>query len=146
MSNAFLHGVLEEDVYMRQPPGFKDDSRKDHICKLQKAIYGLRQSTRAWFRRLRDFLVSVGFKESISDQSLFIYSKDEVVAYFLVYVDNMVLTSSSDQFVEEIIKKLGNEFALKDLGVLGFFLGIHLKQLHNGDVLISQEQYLATLL
>lgn len=75
VSNAFLHGVFDEDVYMLQPLGFKGNRHKDYICKLQKVIYGLRQSPRAWFRRLRDFLVSIKFNESLSDQSLFIFLK-----------------------------------------------------------------------
>jgi len=73
-SNAFLHGVLEEDFYMHRLPGFKYDNHGDQVYKLHKSIYGLRQSPWAWFQRLRDFLLSVNFRESLSDQSLFIYS------------------------------------------------------------------------
>lgn len=76
VSNALLHGVLEEDVYMGQPLGFKDNEHPDYMCKLRKSIYKLRQSPRAWFCRLRDFLLQIGFKESLFDQSLFTYFVD----------------------------------------------------------------------
>lgn len=135
--NAFLHGFLDENVYMRQLPGFIDKSQQHHVCKLRKSIYSLRQSPRVWFRRLRDFLLLIGFRESQSDQSLFIYSDEGVLAYFLVYVDDIILTSSSEDFSSSVIKKLGLEFALKDLGPLCYFLGIHITTLKNGDILIS---------
>lgn len=90
---------------------------------------------------VKDFLVSIKFKESLSDQSLFIFSKNDVMAYFLVYVDDIVLTSSSNDFVATIIPKLDAEFTLKDLGPLCYFLGIHLTTLENGDILITQQQF-----
>lgn len=74
----------------------------------------------------------------MSDQSLFIFFGNRVTVYFLVYVDNVVLTTSSDDFVSTIITNLGNEFALKDMGPLSFFLGIQLISLENGDILVSQ--------
>lgn len=61
ISNAFLHGVLSEDAYMQQPPGFQDPSRPHFVCKLNKAIYGLKQSPRAWYSRLSDRLFQLGF-------------------------------------------------------------------------------------
>lgn len=123
-SNAFLHGVLEDDIYMHQPSGFKDDRHQDYVCKFLKVIYGLRQSPHVWFRRLRDFLLSINFRETLSDQSLFIFSEKGVTTYFLVYVNDIIFTSSLDEFVSMVIAKLGEEFALKDLGPLSFFLGI----------------------
>lgn len=96
VSNAFLHRVLEEDMYMRQPPGFKDISNRDYVCKLQKSIYELKQFPRAWFSCLRDFLISLKFTESLSDRSLFIFTDGNFIAYFLIYVIDMIPTVSSD--------------------------------------------------
>ena len=72
MQNAFLHGVLEEEVYMRQPPGFVDPARPNHLCRLFKALYGLKQAPRAWHARLGSVLRALGFIPSIADTSLFL--------------------------------------------------------------------------
>lgn len=74
IQNAFLHGFLEEEVYMRQPPGFESKTQPHHVCKLKKALYGLKQAPRAWFSRLRTKLQELGFAPSKTDTSLFIYN------------------------------------------------------------------------
>ena len=76
VQNAFLHGILEEDVYMKQPPGYEDKLQPHHICKLDKAIYGLKQAPRAWYSRLNDKLLQLGFQASKGDTSLFFYIKE----------------------------------------------------------------------
>jgi hypothetical protein len=75
IQNAFLHGFLEEDIYMKQPPGFVDKTHPNYICKLDKSLYGLKQTPRAWFSRLSKKLVSLGFSLSKVDVSLFIFSQ-----------------------------------------------------------------------
>jgi histone deacetylase 1/2 len=67
VQNAFLHGVLEEEVYMRQPPGFESKSRPNFVCKLDKAIYGLKEAPRAWYSQMSSKLINLGFKASKSD-------------------------------------------------------------------------------
>jgi hypothetical protein len=76
VSNAFLHGFLTEGVYMQQPPGFEDAQYPNHVCKLQRSIYGLKQSPRAWYARLSARLFQLGFTSSKADTSLFIFSWD----------------------------------------------------------------------
>ena len=72
INNAFLQGTLIEEVYMDQPPGFVDTDRPDYVCRLHKAIYGLKQAPRAWYTELRNFLLGLGFKNSLADTSLFV--------------------------------------------------------------------------
>jgi histone deacetylase 1/2 len=67
VQNAFLHGVLEEEVYMKQPPGYEDKSKPHYLCKLDKALYGLKQAPRAWYSRLSMKLQSLGFRASRAD-------------------------------------------------------------------------------
>lgn len=87
------------------------------------------------------------FKESLSYQSHFIYILLEISQLvFLVYVDDIILTSSSNEFIEFVIQRLGTKFAIKDLGQPMYFLGIHITPLQNGDLFISQHQYLTNLL
>jgi hypothetical protein len=64
VQNAFLHGLLEEEVYMKQPPGYEDKSKPNYICKLDKVLYGLKQAPRAWYARLSSKLCDFGFKAS----------------------------------------------------------------------------------
>lgn len=73
VSNAFLYGFLDEDVFMRQPLGFLDSGHFDLVCKLQCSIYDLKQSPRAWFHHLKNAIVNLGFVESLHDESLFVY-------------------------------------------------------------------------
>jgi len=103
VQNMFLHGVLEEEVYMRQPPGFENPKCPSFVCKLKKAIYGLKQAPRAWYAELSSKLVALGFVPSKSDTSLFIYSKGGVEIYMLIYVDDIIVTSSSQDAVKVLL-------------------------------------------
>jgi histone deacetylase 1/2 len=143
VKNAFLHGVLEEDVYMRQPPGY--ETRFGHVCKFDKELYGLRHAPRAWYSRLSSKLQSLGFLASKGDTSLFFYNKRGVSIYMLIYVDDIVVVSSSEKAVDALLRDLGMDFSLKDLGELHYFLGIEVKKVHDG-IILSQEKYAHDLL
>jgi histone deacetylase 1/2 len=143
VKNAFLHGVLEEEVYMRQPPGY--ESRLGYVCKLDKALYGLKQAPRAWYSRLSSKLQSLGFSASKADTSLFFFNKGGTSMFMLIYVDDIVVASSSGKAVDALLRDLCADFALKDLGALHYFLGIEVKPVHGGLVM-SQEKYAKDLL
>ncbi|CAA7022367.1 unnamed protein product [Microthlaspi erraticum] len=96
VKNAFLYGNLEETVYMHQPPGFTDPTKPDHVCLLKKSFYGLKQAPRAWYQRFSQSASKIGFKNSKSDASLFILRQGSDIAYLLLYVDDIVLTASSN--------------------------------------------------
>ena len=116
VKNAFLHGILEEEVYMKQPPGFENPQALHHVCKLDKALYGLKQSTRAWYSKLSSKLHDLGFQPSKADTYLFLYHKKDVTIFLLIYVDDIIVTSSSDKAISALLKDLSSHFALKDLG------------------------------
>jgi histone deacetylase 1/2 len=145
VQNAFLHGILEEEVYMRQPPGFEDENKPHYVCKLDKALYGLKQAPRAWYSRLSLKLLELSFKSSKSDTSLFIYSKNGVTIFMLIYVDDIIVTSSCQDAVTTLLKDLRADFALKDLGNLSYFLGIEVNS-RQGGIVLSQEKYASDLL
>ncbi|KAJ3698372.1 hypothetical protein LUZ61_002077 [Rhynchospora tenuis] len=145
VNNAFLHGELQETVYMQQPPGFVDELRPNHVCHLKKALYGLKQAPRAWFQKLRTFLVANHFKPSQADCSLFIYNNQGTIIYILVYVDDIIITGNDSQAIAALMKTLDSNFSIKDLGTLNFFLGIDVRPYKNG-ILLSQTRYLQNIL
>ena len=95
VQNAFLHGVLEEEVYMRQPPGYENKKTPHYVRKLDKALYGLKQAPRAWYSRLSSQLSHLGFVASKAGTSLFIYNKATTIIFVLIYVDDIIVASSS---------------------------------------------------
>lgn len=140
VQNAFLHGFLEEDVYMRQPPGYEEPKAPQYLCKLDKALYGLKQAPRAWYSRLSKKLHELGFRSSKADTSLFFYNNKGLMMFLLVYVDDIIVASPSAQAVIALLRSLEKEFALKDLGELHYFLGIEVKKA-SGNILLNQERY-----
>ncbi|GJS13612.1 retrotransposon protein, putative, ty1-copia subclass [Tanacetum coccineum] len=126
--NAFLHGNLKEQVYMKQPPGFIDPQRPNHVCLLHKVLYGLKQAPRAWFERLSKALFDLGFKGSKTDPSLFIYSRGHTFLYTLVYVDDIIVTGKPDTSLK--LSQQTGLWNLDDLrsyvGKLAIYLGLNL--------------------
>ncbi|GJW70281.1 ribonuclease H-like domain-containing protein [Tanacetum coccineum] len=140
VKNAFLHGDLAETVYMHQPPGFRDPEHPDHVCLLQQSLYGLKQAPQAWFQRFAAYITTVGFVSSRCDSSLFIYRQGDDTAFLLLYVDDIVLTSSSDRLLQQIISSLHREFSMTDLGALNYFLGVSVTRDSSG-MFLSQRKY-----
>ena len=124
VSNAFLHGQLTDEVFMEQPQGFVDSSQSDSVCHLHKSLYDLKQAPRAWFQRLSQVLLDLGFMGSTVDTSLFVFLQEAVRIYVLIYVDDIIITSNKPIVVSDLITKLQHEFSMKDLGSLSYFLGI----------------------
>jgi hypothetical protein len=106
VQNAFLYGVLEEEVYMKQPPGFHDASHPGYVCKFDKALYGLKQAPEAWYSRLSAKLVQLSFHASKVDISLFIYHRGKVQMYLLFYVDDIIVVISTDAAAEALLNDL----------------------------------------
>ena len=84
VKNAFLHGTLSEIAYCQQPPSFVDLAHPDYVCKLNKALYSLKQAPRAWYSRFQALITSIGFRASQCDTSLFIFTHGTDVAYLLL--------------------------------------------------------------
>lgn len=144
VNNAFLHGDLNEEVYMRIPPGFakKGETR---VCRLHKSLYGLRQASRNWYHKLSKTLVELGFIQSKADHSLFIYNKGSLSLHALVYVDDVLLAGTDINKMQEVKSHLHEKFSIKDLGNLKYFLGIEVARSPHGFVL-SQRKYALDIL
>lgn len=103
VAGPFLNGDLCEEVYMKQPPGFVHVGFPGHVCKLHKALYGLKQTPRAWYQRFTVYIASVGFVSRNSDSSLFTYYRCRDVIYLLLYVDDIIFTTSFAALVTRVI-------------------------------------------
>nr|GEU85637.1 ribonuclease H-like domain-containing protein [Tanacetum cinerariifolium] len=145
VKNAFLYGDLSETAYMHQPPGFRDSEHPDYVCLLQRSFYGLKQAPRAWFQQFASYVTRVGFHHNRCDTSLFIYKQGMYTAYLLLYVDHIVLTPSSQDFLQRIIRSLNQEFAMTDLGSLNYFLGISVTR-DSSRMFLSQKKYVVEIL
>ncbi|CAN1840048.1 Retrovirus-related Pol polyprotein from transposon RE1 [Linum perenne] len=145
VSNAFLHGDLQETVYMSQPPGFVNPVYPNHVCLLKKSLYGLKQALRAWFACLRDALYGFGFTGSKTDHSLFYYNTGGNTIFVLVYVDDIIITSSNPSSAASLVQHLQDRFSIKELGDLHYFLGIEVHRTQDGMTL-CQAKYIRDLL
>ncbi|GAA0143892.1 transmembrane signal receptor [Lithospermum erythrorhizon] len=121
--NAFLHGDLSEEVYMRLPPGFYK-GRPGLVCKLNKSPYGLTQAPQCWFSKLATALKRYGFTQSYSDYSLFTLCKGQMRLHVLVYVDDLIISGNESTAIFTFKQYLSSCFHMKDLGVLKYFLGV----------------------
>ena len=122
-NNAFLHGDLDEEVYMKLPLGFTCSS-PTKVCRLQKSLYGLRQAPRQWFAKLFCKLREYRFSHSYTDYSLFTYRKGNVFMKLLVYVDDIILAGNDSHACSKFKAYLDACFSIKDLRPLKYFLGI----------------------
>lgn len=144
VKNAFLHGNLEEEVYMDLPPGYTVGS-SGVVCKLQRALYGLKQSPRAWFGRFSMAMEKYGFHQSHSDHTLFLKHRRGKITALIIYVDDMIITGNDVSEIAKLEEQLGSEFEMKNLGGLKYFLGIEVARSNRG-IFLSQRKYVLDLL
>jgi hypothetical protein len=120
---TFLNGVVEEEVYIKQPQGFEVEDKKTHVCRLKKALYGLKQAPKAWYGRIDSFLTSLGFTKSKVDSNLYFKVMNDEPVILLLYVDDLFLTGE-EKLIINCKKKLAAKFEMKDLGLMHYFLGL----------------------
>lgn len=137
--NAFLHGELEEEVYMKLPPGF-DSKSSSRVYRLRKSLYVLRQAPRCWFAKLASSLKGYGFTQSYFDYSLFTYLQGDVRMNILIYVDDLIISRNDVNAIGKFKAYLSQCFHMKDLGQLKYFLGIEVTRNSNG-LFLSQWEY-----
>nr|GEX07499.1 retrovirus-related Pol polyprotein from transposon TNT 1-94 [Tanacetum cinerariifolium] len=131
LNNAFLHGDLDGEVYMKIPKGFAKEG-ETRVCRLRKSLYGLKQASRNWYKRLTSFLLSLNFEQSKSDYSLFTYQKAGVYVAILIYVDDIIIVRDNSEKIQQIKQQLDDEFSIKNLGPLKYFLGIEVAKTSDG--------------
>jgi hypothetical protein len=128
VNNVFLHGDLQEEVYMEQPLGYVDQTNPNLVCRLKKTLYGLKQTLRAWSDKIRQYLVTSGFQTSNANISLYVKKTDHGIVVIVIYVDDLIIIGDSDVDIFDLKKLLKQKFEMKDLGELHYFLGIEVIQ------------------
>ncbi|WVY96489.1 hypothetical protein V8G54_028640 [Vigna mungo] len=144
VNNAFLHGDLHEEVYMKIPPGLTP-ANKNQVCKLQRSLYGLKQAGRQWYAKLHHFLLSNNYHCSISNNSLFLKHDGNHSTALLIYVDDILITGNDDGEIQHITDLLHSTFRIKNLGDLTYFLGLEVARNSKG-IHLSQRKYTLDLL
>lgn len=140
VKSAFLHGELNEDVYVEQPRGFEAADESHKVYKLRKALYGLRQAPRAWYSRIESYFAKEGLKKCYCEHTLFIKAEKEGVLILSLYVDDLIYTSNSASMLEGFKASMETEFAMTDLGKMKYFLGVEVTQNDKG-IFICQRKY-----
>ncbi|XP_024441578.1 uncharacterized protein LOC112324164 [Populus trichocarpa] len=145
VKSTFLNGVLQEEIYVKQPDGFAIQGEEDKVYLLQKALYELKQAPRAWYSRIDDHLLNLGFVKSLSKATLYIRLKDDDILIMSLYVDDLLITGSNELQIEEFKQEMMRVFEMTDLGLMTYFLGMEVKQSKN-EVFICQKKYAKEIL
>ncbi|GJS66135.1 retrovirus-related pol polyprotein from transposon TNT 1-94 [Tanacetum coccineum] len=145
VKSAFLNGFINEEVYVAQPPRFIDFEKPDHVYKLKKALYGLKQAPKAWYDRLKDFLIKHEYKIGMVDNTLFTRKKSSNLIIVQIYVDDIIFGSTCQDMCDEFAKIMHDEFEMSMMGELNFFLGLQIKQMEDG-IFFNQSKYIKEML
>jgi hypothetical protein len=145
MKNGFLNGVIQEEVFVRQLPGFENPKYPDRVYKLSKALYGLKQAPRKWYARLKTFLPELGYVMGSVDKTLFTLKYGNDFLLVQIYVDDIIFGASSHSLISSFQEMMENEFQTSMMGELTFFLGIQVKQIKQGTV-VHQAKYTKDLM
>nr|KYP53356.1 Retrovirus-related Pol polyprotein from transposon TNT 1-94 [Cajanus cajan] len=148
VKTAFLHGELEEEIYMDQPEGFVVPSKEHLVCQLKKSLYGLKQAPRQWYKKFDSFMIGQGYSRSKYDDCIYFQQfPDGTFIYLLLYVDDMLIASRDKSLISKLKAQLNNEFEMKELGAAKKILGMEIhRDRQVGKLFLSQQKYIERLL
>ena len=131
VKTAFLYGQLDEEVYMRLPPGYRDDLKGTHVARLLKAIYGLKQAMQVWVATFSDAVQQFGYRPMPSSPCLFVKKKGDNISLVSIYVDDGGVATADEKERQQLMGFLCKRFQMKNLGVMKYFIGM---EIHQGEV------------
>ncbi|KAB2605263.1 hypothetical protein D8674_004980 [Pyrus ussuriensis x Pyrus communis] len=141
VKSAFLHGEINEEVFVAQPPGYEKTGQEHKVYKLKKALYGLKQAPRAWYSRIETYFINEGFKKCPYEHTLFIKTAEGgKVLIICLYVDDLIFTGNDEVMFKDFKQSMMIEFDMTDLGKMKYFLGIEVSQRSDG-IFIGQRKY-----
>jgi hypothetical protein len=127
VKNAFLNGVIQEEVFVKQALGFENPKYPNRVYNLSKALYRLKQALRAWYARSKTFLLDLGYVMGSVDKTLFTLKHGNDFLLVQIYVDDIIFDGSSHSLMSSFQAMMENEFQMSMMGELTFFLGIQVK-------------------
>lgn len=142
VKTAYLNGHLNEEVYMRQPPGFVERGKEGLVCRLHKSIYGLRQSAKCWNDRFDEALRNMGFRPTAADPCLYTREQNKKRVYIVVYVDDVVVASEEEDELDIVYEEFSKHFETTALGELKYFLGLEVDRNSSGSYSVSLRGYI----
>ena len=145
VKTSFLNGKLQEEVYVKQPPGFEDPHHPDHVYFLDKALYGLKHAPRAWYDCLSQYLACEGYRRGSIDKTLFIKETGVELLLVQVYVDDIIFGSTNPTLVDSFKETMIKRFNMSMLGEFKFILGLQINQKEDG-IEIHQQKYIRDIL
>jgi hypothetical protein len=148
VKTAFLHGNLEEEIFMEQPEGFKQLGTENLVCRLKKSLYGLKQSPRQWYKRFDSYMIQIGYTRCEYDCCVYVrILEDGSYIFLLLYVDDMLIAAKSMCEVNRLKSLLHKEFEMKDLGAAKKILGMEIRRDRGARKLwLSQKNYIMKVL
>ena len=145
VKSAFLNGDLQEEIFVEQPEGFVNEGNENKVYFMKKALYGLKQAPRAWYSKVDDHLVHLGFHKSQSELTLYVKHQGTNILVISLYVDDMLVTGSNVEEINWFKVEMKKVFEMTDLGLMSYFLGIEIKQ-NQDEVFLSQRKYAKEIL
>jgi hypothetical protein len=144
---AFLNGNIEEELYMVQSEGFVDPKDANHVCKLQRSIYGLKQASRSWNLRFAEVIKGFGFVQNTKETCIFKKMSGSSVSFLVLNVDDILLIGNDVKMLNNVKEYLKNNFSMKDMGEAAYVLGIKIYRDTSRRLLaLSQSTYLDKVL
>ncbi|GKB58681.1 retrovirus-related pol polyprotein from transposon TNT 1-94 [Tanacetum coccineum] len=145
VKSAFLNGFINEEVYVTQPSRFIDFEKPNHVYKLKKALYGLKQAPKAWYDRLKAFLIKHEYNMGMVDNTLFTKKKSSNLIIVQIYINDIIFGSTCQEMCNDFAKIMHDEFEMSMMGELNFFLGLQIKQMEDG-IFFNRSKYIKEVL
>jgi hypothetical protein len=144
VKTVFLNGIIEEELYTKQPEGFENFDRESYVCRLKRALYGMKQAPRSWYTQIDNYFTILGFTKSEADANPYQVLVEGKLLIIVLYVDDLILTGD-DKMIHSCKEDLAKEFEMNDLGLLHYFLGLEIWQ-RDGEIFVSQGKYAREIL
>jgi len=144
VKTAYLHAPIDYEIYIDQPEGYEERG-EGLVCKLEKSLYGLKQSGRNWNRILHACLTENDFAQNPADHCVYAKETNDGKVIIIIWVYDLIIAASNEKILKEVKEMLSAKFKMKDLGRLKLFLGIEFDQ-SDGCVKMSQEKYVNKIL